>query len=623
MAVQTNDAVYGRNGQKYILGQELIAVEEGRIYRVSGQNLAVKVFTKADPHTMRKISYMVNNPITDLTDDYGRQILHLAWPREILRDEAKHFVGYLMPEIRKSVGISTVAGGCNTPGAKATFTDYNWQDNLRTAANLARAVNYLHQRGCIIGDMDSRNILVSTDCSVTFLNTDRFDLTDSLSGIHYRCCTGSEDYLAPELLGRDLNSPSAVFSAHSDDFSLAIHIFRLLMNNTHPFSGKYLDKSRNSAAYNQRPEHMALGRCPFVNHYEDMTIPVGAPLLGEMMPATLVAAFRRTFDYDYSTVQEKIPERTAAAQWQAHLELYLRLFGRPGERVQCSADPRHVYLNQMGKCGLCSANQRLEDFRRNQAGAKTPDAQPRQAEKEQPRTQKAPPQQPAKEPPQNKQSQAQKTRTQQPKKPASTPPKSPQQKQDGCLTTIVKWMFIIGAVAYILILINEYKPSSKKAAPSGTEKPTVVTEAADLPKVTLPAYVPTPVAPPSFSGSDSGTAGNIGSIGGTWEKMEINGMNCGMLHLDTPIRGMTRMTVNFRAEPYYGATCKDWTVYCWIDGAWKNMGNVHLPEGKGSGSTTVTGDGTKWVEYIAVCPTKRGSYSWDAWIDITDIQQKQ
>lgn len=622
MAVKTNDTVYA-DGEQYILGQELIAVDGDRIYRVTGQTLAAKVFAKADPHMMRKIAYMVNNPIDVGTDEHSRPFMHLAWPQKILRDKDNHFVGYVMSLPQKSVNISAMAGGCNTPRAKAIFPDYNWHDNLRTAANLARAVSYLHRRGCIIGDMDIRNIQISADCSVWFLNTDRFDLTDSLSGIHYRCCTGSEDYLAPELLGRDLNSPNAVFTAQSDDFALAIHLFRLLMNNTHPFSGRYLDGSRNSVSYNRRPEHMALGRCPFVNRYEDMTIPVGAPLLGEMMPATLVAAFRRTFDYDYSTVQEKIPERTTAAQWRTHLQQYLNLFDSPGERMQCSADPRHVYLNQLGKCGLCCANRRLEDFHASQTGAQSADAQPRQAEKEQPHSQKTPPKQTAKEPPQSKQSKAQQTRTQQPKKPASTPPKSPRQKQDGCLTTIVKWMFIIGAVAYILILINEYKPSSKKTAASGTEKPTVVTEAADLPKVTVPAYVPTPVAPPSFTDTGSGTVGSIGSMGGTWEEMAINGINCNMLHLNTPIRGMVRMTVNFRAEPYYGATCKDWTVYCWIDGEWKNMGNIHLPEGKGSGSTTVTGDGTQYVEYIAVCPTKRGSYSWDAWLDITDIQQKQ
>ena len=291
MAVQAGSTVCGLNGRRYTLEKEIGAGGEGRVYRVAGENLVGKIYKKVDPEVEGKIRYMVQHPIEDLRDSQGKVILALAWPRDILCDEKGTFIGYTMPFIQNGVEICTVARGCDMPKAQAMFPDYNWMFNLQVALNLAKAVAYLHARNCIVGDLNCKNIMVSPGGLITMLDNDSFDLLDTASGMHFRCCAGTQDYLAPELQGRNLRSPGAVFSKHSDNFALAIHIFQLLMNNFHPFTGKNLVVIKDSTSTNQRLDHLVNGKCPFIHNYTDLTVPIGAPYLNEMVSQPLIKDF--------------------------------------------------------------------------------------------------------------------------------------------------------------------------------------------------------------------------------------------------------------------------------------------------------------------------------------------
>ena len=380
MAVQEGSLVCGLNGQRYTLEKEIGAGGEGRVYRIAGQDLVGKIYKKVDPEVERKIRYMVQHPIEDLRDSKGKVILSLAWPRDILCDDHGVFIGYTMPFIQNGVEICTVARGCDMDKAKAMFPDYNWIFNLQVALNLAKAVAYLHSRNCIVGDLNCKNIMVSPGGLITMLDNDSFDLLDTVSGMHFRCCAGTQDYLAPELQGRNLRSPSAVFSKHSDNFALAIHIFQLLMNNFHPFTGKNLVVIKDSTSDNPRLDHLVNGKCPFIHNYADLTVPIGAPYLNEMMPKQLVYDFYRTFNYDASNIQERASQRTTAAQWVTDLQQFMNQFYTPGQAYRCRNSTRHFYLRMLGKCGLCAAEARLASFRRTQA-AKAAAAKPAAAAK--------------------------------------------------------------------------------------------------------------------------------------------------------------------------------------------------------------------------------------------------
>ena len=441
MAVQEGSTVCGLNGRRYMLEKEIGAGGEGRVYRIAGQNLVGKIYKKAEPEVEGKIRYMVQHPIADLHDSKGNVILALAWPQDILCDDHGAFIGYTMPFIKNGVEICTIARGCDMPKAQALFPDYSWMFNLQVALNLAKAVAYLHSRNCIVGDLNCKNIMVSPGGLITMLDNDSFDLLDSTSGMHFRCCAGTQDYLAPELQGRNLRSPSAVFSVHSDNFALAIHIFQLLMNNFHPFTGKNLVVIRDSTSTNQRLDHLVNGKCPFIHNYADLTVPIGAPYLNEMVSQPLVKDFYRTFNYDASNIQERARERTTAAQWVTDLQQFMNQFYTPGQAYRCRNSTRHFYLRQLGKCGLCAADARLASFRKSHAASASA-AKPAAASSKPAAAAPVSPPKPAPA-----------------KTPApQSPPTAPAQQQnsgstndqnDSCLGMIIFW----GIVAFIIFLI--------------------------------------------------------------------------------------------------------------------------------------------------------------------------
>ena len=115
--------------------------------------------------------------------------------------------------------------------------------------------------------------------------------------------------------------------------------------------------------------------------------------------------------------------------------------------------------------------------------------------------------------------------------------------------------------------------------------------------------------------------GYLGFIGGTWESAVYGGQRGNALHLTTTIDGMRKMTVNLKIEMNSGARCYDWKLYGRVNGVWKQIGTIHLDDGNGESSLTLTGDGTEVIDWIGVHPTANGGYSWTMWLSISDAQQ--
>ena len=589
MAIQEGSLVCGRNGYRYRLEKEIGAGGEGRVFKISGQNLVGKIYKKVDPEVEKKIRYMVQHPIADLRDSSGKVILALAWPQDILCDDQGVFIGYTMPFIQNGVEICTVARGCDMPKAKTMFPNYDWMFNLQVAINLSKAVAYLHSNNCIVGDLNCKNIMVSPDGLITMLDNDSFDLLDTVSGIHFRCCAGTQDYLAPELQGRNLRSAGAVFSVHSDNFALAIHIFQLLMNNYHPFTGKNLVVIQNSTSVNQRLDHLVNGKCPFIHNYSDLTIPIGAPYLSEMVTPQLVQDFYRTFDYNAGNIQERIKLRTTAAQWVTDLQQYMNQFYTPGQAYRCSNNQKHYYLRQAGKCGLCAAEERLTNFRNQKAASAPP---------------KPVPPKPT---------------------PTPTPHAStsvPQSARKSSSSSGWFWL-VIASVFFCILLTNRNHSSSNKSKSSTTESTSYISNS-DSQSTHTHNWIPATYTTPEYCSSCGQERGNVkgylGTLYGEYEDMTIGNSHCGMLTLSTPIVGMRSMTLNFEVEMNYGARCENWRCYTWDGTQWKELGVLTVPGGTGSGSCTFYGDGTEYIGWLALVPSISGNYSYSWGLYLTDVQ---
>lgn len=360
--ITENMQVHSLQGRTYNLGKMIGSGGEGNVYLVQGTNLVAKIMRKAIPGQETKMCYMVNHPIPDLPDSTGVPILRMAWPTDVLYGENGQYVGYTMPYIEGGVEIFEIDRGCRSQRAMELFPAYNWGLNVHVAYHLALAVDYLHKQGCVIGDMNCKNILVNANRSIIILDVDSFDIQDEVNHIHYKCAVGTEDYLAPELQGRNLRMETAQFNEQTDDFALAVHIFQLLMDNYHPFSCRQLISAKNSSHVNPRLEQIVSGKSPYIRKYQDVDIPLGAPTIRDILPAYVHQLFVDAFSYDKDTLWERIPYRPSAEAWVIALARMQNACEAEGGLVQCERDVSHFYLRSKHCCGFCNAKQRANSF---------------------------------------------------------------------------------------------------------------------------------------------------------------------------------------------------------------------------------------------------------------------
>lgn len=334
----------GKSGRIYQLKAEIGSGGEGTVYQTEDPATAVKVYKKPQPDLERKILYMVSCPIDSYAKDAARTPV-IAWPQDALYENGQ-FAGYAMPLAMDTIPIYTLCRSGEK--ARSFFQGYSWLTHLGVAFNLANTVKYLHSMGCVVGDMNSKNIVVHRNGFITFLDVDSFDLTDPATGEHFPCTVGRPEFLPPELQGRDLRNSR--FTIHSDEFSLAVHIFRLLLHNRHPFDVKVTRSGGESVNESRQEYNISVGNCAYVRPVPGCEVPPNEPTL-DMLPQTLQDDFCRTFDYTDSSALTKASLRTSAAQWTSDLgSLYKN---RDSVLEQCEQDPEHYFLKERGFCEFC------------------------------------------------------------------------------------------------------------------------------------------------------------------------------------------------------------------------------------------------------------------------------
>ena len=348
--------VTGSSGKTYRLDQRKDSGGEGDVYTLqSDTTLVAKIYndqklneTAPDGSNMRdymehKIKLMIGR-FSNLNRSYrGSHFPILAWPKDALFYNGS-FVGYLMPKIDVKYKIYD---GYRTGIKEILFKNYSWKTSIGLACNMAHAVAFIHSCDLIIGDFNPNNFVINEkDGSLTFIDTDSFDITDKTNGKQYKCTVGFPENLAPELQKHDLSRPRAQFTRETDCFSLAVYIFNILMNNYNPFGFINTLPRGPSVSRNRVITSIAEGKCVYVRDIPGLKPQKDAPDFN-MLPQYIRNLFVRTFNYTAGTVNQTIHCRPSAQEWyEALLKLY-----NSGDFKTCQHG--HVYYKPYGHCPWC------------------------------------------------------------------------------------------------------------------------------------------------------------------------------------------------------------------------------------------------------------------------------
>ena len=346
-----------QNGTPITLGKKLASGGEGTIHLVEGNHtLVAKVYHESTEARVRKLAAMIANPPDDPMA--GKHHTSIAWPVSLLwpTNEAPHGrflvnqggvarierqpVGYLMPRVE---GMRPVFDFYN-PGVRRKYCplfDYGYLHGA--ARNLAAAVNALHARGYVIGDVNESNILISNTALATLVDTDSFQVRDAQNGTIHRCPVGKPEFTPPELQGRVFAEVDR--TPEHDLFGLGVLAFQLLMEGVHPFAGKF----RGSGDPPELGPRISSGHFPHdsagCRHYGPL--PTGLPF--STLNPTLQGLFLRCFVDGHRNPKA----RPDALTWLYAIQ------GAADNLISCPENAHHRYSSHLGSCPWCERKERL------------------------------------------------------------------------------------------------------------------------------------------------------------------------------------------------------------------------------------------------------------------------
>ena len=326
---------------------------EGDIYFIS-EHLVAKVyrFERLQKDSLiagleNKLIYLIGHP------PQGDVINYIAWPIDLLyNNDNGAFCGFVM----KNLGEYTQLGDIyQYPPIKYRYLDT--KKKVTIARNVCDVIESIHSAGYIFGDFNSKNIGINPkSCYVAFFDMDtcRVEFTSLDTEIVHNCMVATPGYTAPELIreiNRTTNYSCVTFTKESDNFALAIHIFRLLMNGQTPYCG--INNYDIGTGLESTP-NPGVGDAPIENDaycFKPGNKPY-SPYVPEIssLSATIQTLLKRAFIDGYRNPKS----RPTPSEWKVALDEYGRMLNK-----HCIKDSTHYYISSLNSCPQCAAADRL------------------------------------------------------------------------------------------------------------------------------------------------------------------------------------------------------------------------------------------------------------------------
>lgn len=335
---------YMDDGRRVSLSAEIGKGGEGAIYISPTNPLeCAKIYLKPlSEEAQKKLALMVANPPPDPAYKL-RTHRSICWPTALLyTSPAKAVVGgFLMPKLDLTV-FHTALLLIDPQDRTARFGGgFTWKHLVTAATNIASAVAAIHERGYCIGDLNESNILIAPNALISLIDCDSFQVPDSAEGKMYRSPVGKPEYLAPELSGKYL--PDTDRTIATDSFALAVLLFQMLMEGTHPYQakGRLVENAPSTES------KILLGHFSYAMRGKEITPPDHAPPY-ELLHPEIRKLFERCFVKGHGNPEQ----RPTAREWYSGLR---RLANTLRE---CQANPNHYYCDHLRFCPWCGIESR-------------------------------------------------------------------------------------------------------------------------------------------------------------------------------------------------------------------------------------------------------------------------
>ncbi|HJQ23817.1 MAG TPA: TonB family protein [Blastocatellia bacterium] len=282
---------------------------------------------------------MLANPPADPMA--ARHHISIAWPLDRLFENSRRgaVVGFLMPHLAK---LRPIIDFYNPMTRRQFCPLFTYQYAHRTASNLAATVAALHAGSYVIGDVNESNILVSETALVALIDTDSFQVRGP-DGTVYRCLVGRPEFTPPELQGKSLSKLDR--RSEHDLFGLAVIIFQLLMEGSHPFLGVFRGRGEPPPL----EQRIAAGHFPYAVRRQVPFKPNPNAPPFDLLPTDLRDLFVRCFEDGH---QHPLARPTAET-WHAALNEAERAL------ITCRRNLQHFYGNHLSQCPWCARTNQL------------------------------------------------------------------------------------------------------------------------------------------------------------------------------------------------------------------------------------------------------------------------
>lgn len=354
--------VIGINGTTYRLDSNMLSRGgEGDIYSVRGMDYVAKIYKDGvlSPELMEKLKIMIERPPN------ASVMSQVAWPLDMAYDSSGQCLGFIMPKLNINAELGEIY---KYPSTLTLST----QQKLNIAQNICVVISEVHKAGYVFGDFNPRNIGLDMNTGlVSFLDTDTYHVLDHSKNKIYRCNVCAPGYAAPELLDKCSDyvaeNPSAsknayaltplpTFTKETDNFALAIHIFKLLMNGYTPYGGIIETASVSQSSPGVGDVAVRRDSYCFKPGYKHQSAAI-MPL--EALPQEVADLFTRAF-----IIGKASPgQRPSAVEWHGAITNFVQ------NLVSCADNPLHQYDRKNSACPLCEADKRFSAVLNGSTGA--------------------------------------------------------------------------------------------------------------------------------------------------------------------------------------------------------------------------------------------------------------